>query len=58
MGGWKSREMVDRYAKYATTHLADAAMRIERGRAENVGNIVTFASRSEKAKDLALQLSP
>ena len=58
LGGWKSREMVDRYAKYATTHLADAAMRIERGRAENVGNIVTFSSRSENKKDLALQLSP
>jgi integrase len=58
LGGWKSREMVDCYAKYATTHLAEAAMRIERGRAENAGNIVTFASRSEKAKDLAVQLSP
>lgn len=46
LGGWKSREMVDRYAKYATTHLAAAAMRIERIRAENVSNIVTFASRS------------
>lgn len=58
LGGWKSREMVDRYAKYATTHLVTAAMRIERGRAENVGNIVTLLSRSGNAKDLALQLSP
>ena len=57
LGGWKSREMVDRYAKYATTHLADAAMRIERVRVENVSNIVTLSSRSAKAKDLALQLS-
>ena len=57
LGGWKSREMVDRYAKYATTHLADAAMRIERGRVENVGNIVTFSSRSEKKNDQALQPS-
>lgn len=28
LGGWKLREMVDRYAKYATTHLVAAAMRI------------------------------
>lgn len=50
--------MVDRYAKYATSHLADAAMRIERQRAENVGNIVTFLSRSEKKKDLTFRSSP
>ncbi len=49
---------VERDPKYATTHLAEASMRIERGRAEDVGNIVTFSSRSDKAKDLALQLSP
>jgi hypothetical protein len=54
MGGWKSREMVDRYAKYATEHLAVAATRIERVGAENVGNIVTFA----KENDLALRLGP
>ena len=29
LGGWKSRVMVDRYAKYATEHLAAAASRIE-----------------------------
>jgi len=29
LGGWKSRVMVDRYAKYATEHLAVAAARIE-----------------------------
>ncbi len=58
LGGWKSREMVDRYAKYATTHLAVAATRIERVRAENVGNIVTLTSRSPKKKDLASRLSP
>ena len=46
LGGWKSREMVDRYAKYATTHLEAAAKRIERFRAEDVSNIVTFSSRS------------
>lgn len=58
LGGWKSREMVDRYAKYGTEHLAVAATRIERVRAENVGNIVTFLSRSAKTKDLASRLSP
>jgi len=29
LGGWKSRVMVDRYAKFATEHLAIAAARIE-----------------------------
>ena len=29
LGGWKSRTMVDRYAKFATDHLAAAATRIE-----------------------------
>ena len=47
LGGWKSRVMVDRYAKYATEHLVVAASRIQRVRAENVGNIVTFLSRSK-----------
>ncbi|HEX5806627.1 MAG TPA: tyrosine-type recombinase/integrase [Macromonas sp.] len=45
LGGWKSRVMVDRYAKYATEHLALAASRIQRVRAENVGKNVTFMSR-------------
>jgi len=31
LGGWKSREMVDRYAKFATDNLAKAAARIESG---------------------------
>ncbi len=57
MGGWKSREMVDRYAKYATTHLAEAAMKTERV----VLRTWEISSRSRhvpKKKDLALQLSP
>lgn len=29
LGGWKSRQMVDRYAKFATEHLSAAAKRIE-----------------------------
>jgi hypothetical protein len=31
-GGWKSWQMVDRYAKFATDKLLSAASRIERGR--------------------------
>ena len=53
LGGWKSREMVDRYAKYGTEHLAVAAMRIQRVRVENVSNVVTFLSRSTMEKGLA-----
>ena len=36
LGGWKSRVMVDRYAKFATENLAHAAARIERDRGSNV----------------------
>ncbi len=39
LGGWKTRSMVDRYAKFATDHLAVAAARIETGRG---GNVVRF----------------
>ena len=39
LGGWKTRSMVDRYAKFATEHLAVAASRIESGRG---GNVVKF----------------
>jgi integrase len=42
LGGWKSRSMVDRYAKFATEHLAVAASRIESGRK---GNVVRLAPR-------------
>ena len=48
LGGWKSRQMVDRYAKYATEHLSAAAARIERVRSdENGTEVVTFLSRSK-----------
>jgi hypothetical protein len=40
--------MVDRYAKYATEHLAVAANRIQRVRDENVVNLVTFLSRPKE----------
>ena len=42
LGGWKSRVMVDRYAKYATEHLRVAAARIEGGRGGNVVNLSRF----------------
>jgi integrase len=46
LGGWKTRSMVDRYAKFATEHLTVAAARIER-HPENAGgngggNVVRF----------------
>jgi integrase len=47
LGGWKSRVMVDRYAKYATEHLAAAAARIEHGRGGNVLNFSTFSPHRE-----------
>ena len=42
LGGWKSRVMVDRYAKYATEHLTLAAARIENGRGGNVVQLSHF----------------
>lgn len=42
LGGWKSRVMVDRYAKFATEHLAVAAARIESGRGANVVKLPHF----------------
>ncbi|SDY85180.1 Phage integrase family protein [Nitrosomonas sp. Nm33] len=36
LGGWKSRNMVDRYAKFATENLAFAASRIESTRESKV----------------------
>tara|TARA_R110002073_G_scaffold335814_1_gene529068 strand:- start:1120 stop:1590 length:471 start_codon:yes stop_codon:yes gene_type:complete len=40
LGGWKSRSMVDRYAKFATENLANAASRIE---AEKGGNVIPLS---------------
>ncbi|WP_295624134.1 site-specific integrase [uncultured Nitrosomonas sp.] len=42
LGGWKSRVMVDRYAKYATEHLRVAAARIERERGGHVIELSRF----------------
>lgn len=42
LGGWKTRSMVDRYAKFATEHLATAASRIETAPTENVFPLSRF----------------
>ena len=60
LGGWKTRSMVDRYAKFATEHLAAAAARIERkseGDGDGGGNVLLFPTPA-KTKGLALRLSP
>ena len=41
LGGWKTRSMVDRYAKFATENLAFAASRIELSRGGN--NVVSLS---------------
>ncbi len=43
LGGWKSRVMVDRYAKFATENLAFAAARIEAAVAGS--NVISLTSR-------------
>ena len=42
LGGWKSRQMVDRYAKFATENLSVAASRIEMGRDTNGPELARF----------------
>lgn len=42
LGGWKSRQMVDRYAKFATENLRVAASRIEIGRDASVIELSRF----------------
>jgi integrase len=49
LGGWKSRSMVDRYAKFATEHLAVAANRIDSGQLGNVIPLSRFSHANEKA---------
>jgi integrase len=49
LGGWKSRQMVDRYAKYATEHLSFAAARIEASKGGNVVTLSRFCHAKEKA---------
>lgn len=43
LGGWKTRSMVDRYAKFATENLAHAAARIESGHGANVIELSRFS---------------
>lgn len=60
LGGWKSRQMVDRYAKYATEHLALAAARIETppetpkspesGPKGSKGKVITFPTFSSRSQ--------
>jgi integrase len=50
LGGWKSRVMVDRYAKFATEHLAVAAARLDGGSGGNVVKFPTFSLRSDKRR--------
>ena len=50
LGGWKSRVMVDRYAKYATENLRVAAARIESGRGGKVIHLSTISPRSTNQK--------
>ncbi len=53
LGGWNSRSMVDRYAKFATENLAIAAARIESGR-DNVVQLSRFchAQKEKRASSL------
>lgn len=48
LGGWKSREMVDRYAKFATENLSVAAARIETQTESNVIHLSQFSHTKEK----------
>lgn len=48
LGGWKSREMVDRYAKFSTDNLTVAAARIETGPRGVVVNFPHFPHTIEK----------
>lgn len=51
LGGWKSRQMVDRYAKYATEHLKAAASRIENGQGGNVAAVIPFPTFAPHQKN-------
>jgi integrase len=53
LGGWKTRSMVDRYAKFATEHLTNAASRIESGPRTNVIELAHFEHSPRYEKGLA-----
>jgi integrase len=48
LGGWKTRSMVDRYAKFATEHLAVAASRIESPSKDGVIELSRFCHGATK----------
>jgi integrase len=50
LGGWKSRVMVDRYAKFGTERLTAAASRIERGRGKKVINLSRFCHGQKRQR--------
>ena len=51
LGGWKSRSMVDRYAKFATDNLAFAVSRIEAGRSNKSGDVIELSRFSHVHKE-------
>jgi integrase len=58
LGGWKSRSMVDRYAKFATENLREAATRIEFAREPAVPTPGTFLTQREVEEGQRNTLSP
>ena len=50
LGEWKTRSMVDRYAKFATEHLATAAKRIEAATTKNVIELSHFWHSEQMTK--------
>ena len=52
LGGWKTRSIVDRYAKFSTEHLANAASRIETATGENVVSLSHFCDVDQKKRAL------
>lgn len=50
LGGWKTRSMVDRYAKFATENLLVAASRIEQGKGKNVVPLSRWCHVAERKK--------
>jgi len=50
LGGWKSRVMVDRYAKFGTEHLTAAAARIERKGGKNVISLSRFCHGQKRQR--------
>jgi len=58
LGGWKTRSMVDRYAKFATEHLAHAASRLDIGSRHNVIELAQLGQIHQEKKGLTVKLNP